>query len=91
MAAEAEPAVADVGRRIAYYRRLRGWNQDKLAYTVGLWRPTIANLERGRHNPLLAAFLRIAAALDVDPCALLHDAEPKPHLTTGMAWHQSGE
>lgn len=87
MAKEVNPAVAAVGRRIAHYRRLRGWNQDKLAFTVGLSRPTIANLERGRHDPLLRSFLDMAAALDVDPCDLLRDPPPEPPLS-GMTWFE---
>ncbi|MBX9920787.1 MAG: helix-turn-helix domain-containing protein [Mycolicibacterium frederiksbergense] len=87
MAKEVNPAVAAVGRRIAHCRRLRGWTQDKLAFAVGLSRPTIANFERGRHDLLLRSFLDMADALNVDPCDLLYDPKPGPRIS-GMTWYR---
>ncbi len=89
MALEVSPVIAAVGERVAYYRRRRGWTQDKLAFTIGMSRPTIANLERGRHHPMLGTFLDIAAALGVDPCALLSDPEPQTPIL-GMSWYVAG-
>ncbi len=86
MAIEVSPAIAAVGERVAFYRNRRGWTQDKLAFTIGMSRPTIANLERGRHQPLLGTFLDIATALGVDPCALLSQPEP-PTPISGMSWY----
>ena len=86
------PAIAAVGERIAFYRRRRWMTQDKLAFTIGMSRPTIANLERGRYQPVLGTFLDIATALGVDPCALLSDPEPQDcRFRSSWALKSAGE
>ena len=55
-------------------------SQENLALRCGLARSYIGNLERGGVNPTLYNVLRIAVALDVDTCELVHGLPmPSPH------------
>jgi DNA-binding XRE family transcriptional regulator len=79
------PDIAVVGKRIAYYRRQRSWTQDNLAFAVGVSRPSIANLERGRYDAKLSIVLDIAEALDVDPSILFAENADPPDLKVQIA------
>jgi transcriptional regulator with XRE-family HTH domain len=60
-----------VGMRIRDKRRERGLSQEGLAAAVGLKRPSISNIEKGRQNILLHTFHEIAESLDVQAADLL--------------------
>src|SRR5438093_8145043 len=60
-----------VGERIRAKRKERGLSQEGLAKAVGLKRPSISNIEKGRQNILLHTFCDIAETLDTDVNALL--------------------
>ncbi len=60
-----------VGERIRAKRRERGLSQEGLAAAVGLKRPSMSNIEKGRQNILLHTFHDIADCLDVQAEALL--------------------
>jgi transcriptional regulator with XRE-family HTH domain len=57
---------------VAHRRRWKGGlTQAELGRRIGLSRTSVTNIEQGRHSVSLDTFLRIAAALDVEPEALL--------------------
>jgi methanogenic corrinoid protein MtbC1/DNA-binding XRE family transcriptional regulator len=66
-----ELRLKHLGRTIQHYRRLRGWNQQKLARNADLDRTYISLVERGGQNISLLALFRLAEALQVSPETLL--------------------
>ena len=57
---------------VAHRRRWKGgMTQAELGRRIGLSRTSVTNIEQGRHRVSLDKFLRIAAALEVSPEALL--------------------
>ncbi|MGW2740874.1 helix-turn-helix domain-containing protein [Streptomyces sp. NPDC001450] len=65
-----------VGRRIAYYRRLRRITQQQLADAACVALGTIRKIERGERGASDATLEAIAAALGVDPPQLRTDRGP---------------
>ncbi|MEU3842901.1 helix-turn-helix transcriptional regulator [Streptomyces sp. NPDC028635] len=72
------PALAygGVGRRVAYYRRLKRMTQDQLAQSACVALGTIRKIERGERGVGDATLEAIAAALSVDPMQLRTDRSP---------------
>lgn len=66
-----------VGENIRAKRKDRGLSQEGLAKAVGLKRPSMSNIEKGRQNILLHTFCDIAETLDSNPSALLPE-RPRP-------------
>ena len=76
-----EPRMQDSSNRlyvafgelvVAHRRRWKGgMTQAELGRRIGLSRTSVTNIEQGRHRVSLDKFLRIAAALEVAPEALL--------------------
>lgn len=66
----------EVGRRIAYYRRLRRMTQQQLADAANVALGTIRKIERGERGVSDAILEAIAAVLCVDPSQLRADREP---------------
>ena len=60
-----------VGERIRDTRRARGLSQEGLAKAVGLKRPSMSNIEKGRQNLLLHTFCDISESLGADASSLL--------------------
>ena len=58
--------VPQIGLKIAYYRKLQGYTQEKLADKLGVATPYIGQIEAaGMYKPIsLTTLLRIAQALD---------------------------
>jgi transcriptional regulator with XRE-family HTH domain len=56
-----------VGENIRAKRKERGLSQDSLAKAVGLKRPSMSNIEKGRQNILLHTFYDIAETLNSTP------------------------
>jgi transcriptional regulator with XRE-family HTH domain len=68
-----------VGERIRLKRKERGLSQEGLAKAIGLKRPSMSNIEKGRQNLLLHTFCDIAETLGSNANSLLSDgviAEP---------------
>jgi transcriptional regulator with XRE-family HTH domain len=55
-----------LGRRIKHLRQLRGLTQEQLAERMDINAKYLSSIERGRENPTLDLFVRLAAALQVD-------------------------
>src|SRR6266852_4826261 len=60
-----------VGEVIRTKRKERGLSQEGLAKAVGLKRPSMSNIEKGRQNILLHTFCDIAESLNSTPNVLL--------------------
>lgn len=60
-----------VGARIRDKRKERGLSQEALAKTIGLKRPSISNIEKGRQNLLLHTFYDIVETLGSDANSIL--------------------
>lgn len=62
-----------LGRNLQTVRRARGLSQEQFAEHLGVHRTYMGGLERGERNLTLASLERLAAALEVDPLALLSE------------------
>lgn len=76
-----------IGENIRAKRKERGLSQEGLAKAVGLKRPSMSNIEKGRQNILLHTFCDIVETLDTNANTLLPErqrAEPTqmPDLTS---------
>jgi transcriptional regulator with XRE-family HTH domain len=68
-----------VGEIIRAKRKERGLSQEGLAKAIGLKRPSMSNIEKGRQNLLLHTFCDIVETLGSDANALLpHPVNPAP-------------
>ena len=70
--APADPCI-DFGRRLRSLRKERDLSQEQLAHLARLDRTYVSSCEAGRRNVSLRTIVRFAAALDVDPAALVSD------------------
>jgi len=66
-----------VGESIRTKRKERGLSQEGLAKSVGLKRPSLSNIEKGRQNILLHTFCDIVETLDCNANSLLPE-RPRP-------------
>jgi transcriptional regulator with XRE-family HTH domain len=73
---EAVKASRHFGRNLVEFRRRVGLSQQGTAERAGLHRTEISLIERGQRLPRLDTIVKLAGALEVEPCALLE----------GMAW-----
>jgi transcriptional regulator with XRE-family HTH domain len=76
-----------IGENIRARRKERGLSQEGLAKAVGLKRPSMSNIEKGRQNILLHTFCEIVETLDTTANALLperlgHEPIQMPDLTS---------
>lgn len=55
-----------VGELIRARRKERGLSQEGLAKAIGLKRPSMSNIEKGRQNILLHTFFEIVETLDAE-------------------------
>ena len=58
----------NVGERIRYFRNLRGWSQETLAF--------LGHLERGLKSPTIKTLEKIVRALDISLAELFADPQP---------------
>jgi transcriptional regulator with XRE-family HTH domain len=66
-----------VGENIRAKRKERGLSQEGLAKAIGLKRPSMSNIEKGRQNILLHTFCDIAETLNLTVAAILPE-RPSP-------------
>lgn len=55
-----------LGMRIKYLRKRRGWSQEDLALEASINKNYLSDLERGMRNPTLKVMEKIAVALQID-------------------------
>lgn len=60
-------------------REARFFTQQDLAERAGIHRVTIANLEGGREEARFSTIRKLAAALSVEPAALVQDTKKPRH------------
>ncbi|MBE7030740.1 MAG: helix-turn-helix transcriptional regulator [Ruminococcaceae bacterium] len=65
-----------VGARIARYRKMLGWTQERLAEEADLSKNFVSKLETGNCGARLDVYYRISMALDVSLDALVSDLVP---------------
>jgi len=64
-------AVEQFGRNLRAARKERGWTQEELADRSGLAMVQVSRVERGVREIRLTTMLRLVAALETTPNALL--------------------
>ena len=64
-----------LARRLAAARRRAGLTQAELAEASGVTDETISRIERGRYEPAVSTFFRLADALDVSLDQLARDSD----------------
>jgi transcriptional regulator with XRE-family HTH domain len=69
-----------IGENIRAKRKERGLSQEGLAKAIGLKRPSMSNIEKGRQNILLHTFCDILETLDAKADALLPERS-RPELS----------
>lgn len=60
-----------LGKKIALYRHMRQWTQERLAFEVSITQSTLSDIENDKSSPTLKLILEIARALDVSLLQLL--------------------
>lgn len=66
----------DIGGRIRYFRKLKGWSQETLALQADMNPAFLGHLERGLKSPTVKTLEKIAAALDISMAELFSDPQP---------------
>ena len=66
-----------LGRSVRFHRNQANLTQKQLADQVGVWRGTIANIERGSQNPTYALLWLICEAMDTTVEIVLREAATK--------------
>jgi transcriptional regulator with XRE-family HTH domain len=76
---EPEEGGLQVARAVRDARRGRNLSQRQLAGRMQVPRTYISKIENGKAMPTLSSLERLATALEVDMCNLLHDARNRQH------------
>jgi transcriptional regulator with XRE-family HTH domain len=76
---EAEEGGLQVARAVRDARRGRNLSQRQLAGRMQVPRTYISKIANGKAMPTLSSLERLATALEVDMCNLLHDARNRQH------------
>ena len=84
---KAQESNSTAGKKIKYYRKLRGMTQEHLAYLSGIGYSSLQQYEIGYRDPSLSAINKIASVLHISPAALLGVPESSlmellPHILT---------
>ncbi|MCQ3035010.1 MAG: helix-turn-helix domain-containing protein, partial [Bacilli bacterium] len=58
-------ASYQLGMRIVYLRKQKGWSQEDLALEAGINKNYICDMENGRRNPSLEIIERLAKAFGI--------------------------
>jgi len=74
-------AAQAFGRKLAHYRAKAGISQEELGHLSSIHRTEIGLLENGHRQPRLDTIIKIAGALDVDPCELIKGLRWTPPST----------
>lgn len=79
---ELDSFYEELGARIRAARVSAKKNQEELAIEIGLTRPSIVNMEKGRQRPSIHNLLEIANVLQVQYTQLVPDKILNKHLNT---------
>ncbi|WP_374488328.1 helix-turn-helix domain-containing protein [Zoogloea sp.] len=69
-----------IGAVVRRQRRVRGWSQEELADRAGLSRSYGGEVERGDAVPSLVTVIKLAHAFEMQPSALMAQAEGDGHM-----------
>lgn len=75
---------------MARERRLAGLTQDEVSVRAGIHRTEVSQLERGLRVPRIDTLVKVAAALECKPAALLAGLAWKPAETLGGRFEVGG-
>jgi|GEM_PF-1027557 len=64
-----------LGKRIALYRHMRQWTQERLASEVNVTQSTLSDIENDKSSPTWKLIADIAHALDVPVLSLLPESD----------------
>ena len=67
--------IRQFGLAVRQLREARGWSQERLAELADLNRSFIGEIERGAAMPSLLTIQKLAAALGIEPSALMARCE----------------
>jgi transcriptional regulator with XRE-family HTH domain len=70
--ADMDDAIRQFGENVRRARHERGWTQEDLSAKTGLAVVQISRIERGKREIRLTTLIRLLAAFDLPPEALLH-------------------
>ena len=84
-----EQHVYFFGKNIKRFREACGYSQEQLAEKAGLDRSYIGGIERGERNPALKTIIRLALALNIDPCQLFREPGVNPIPEQNLVANQS--
>ncbi len=68
--------VKQLGMRLAYLRKKKGWSQEELAFRSTVNKNYLSDLENGRRNPSLRIIEQIAVALEITLADLFQGIAP---------------
>jgi transcriptional regulator with XRE-family HTH domain len=72
------------GTRLAAARRKAKLTQEELGYLSAIHRTEIGKLERGTRTPRLDTVIKLAGAMNIEPCELIGDLRwTPPSLDSG--------
>jgi transcriptional regulator with XRE-family HTH domain len=69
-----------LGQRVKYLRRLRGYTQEQLAERIDINPKYLSSIERGAENPTLDLLCRLAQGLHVNLYELFQFESDAAHL-----------
>ena len=67
-----------IGKILKKYRKIKNWDQYKLADAACVARETISKIERGKCDPQISTLRAIAKAFDINPAELLAEITVTP-------------
>ena len=70
-AADIDVILRQIGAKIAYYRKIRGITQERLATMLSVSRSTISRIERGDYNLSVTMLFQIASVLEISLTTIL--------------------
>lgn len=69
-----------IGKRIAGIRKSKGFSQQELAHSIGVSRPSLAQIELGNRNLLVIELLRLSEVLQISIQEFLSEKPLNDHL-----------
>ncbi len=82
-------AAQSFGKQLARYRAKAGITQEELGHLSSIHRTEIGLLENGQRQPRLDTIIKIAGALDVNPCELIKGLRWTPPSTRPGEFHSA--
>jgi transcriptional regulator with XRE-family HTH domain len=64
-----------IGKKICYYRKIKGFTQEDLALLIARHRENISKIERGLNDVRISTLIKIAWALDIEVKKLLSNED----------------